>query len=96
MKPNLIILFIYIGLTFIMSLISSSLFIKDKNLAKNGALRIKEKTLLGTTVFFGSLGALCGRKLAHHKTDKIYFSIVIYFSLLIQVGVLALLVYLCF
>ena len=56
----------------------------DKYKAKKGHWRTKEKTLLFYAVFFGSVGALVGRILAHHKTDKVYFSIVIYYSLLMQ------------
>ncbi|MBP5342730.1 DUF1294 domain-containing protein [bacterium] len=71
-------------------------YFRDKKLAVKQKERTKEKTLLFYAVFFGALGALLGRILAHHKTDKVYFSIVIYFSLLTQAATLALLVLLAF
>ena len=63
-------------------------------MAKNGggAVRIKEKTLLGFTALGGAIGAFFGRILAHHKTDKVYFSMVIYFSLLLEAAVLGALI----
>ena len=85
MTPNLIILLVYIALTIVFSLAAIVLFSKDKKLAVQGKERIKEKTLLFLDVFFGSIGALVGRLIARHKTDKKYFSLVIYFSLLMQI-----------
>ncbi|MBP5357414.1 MAG: DUF1294 domain-containing protein [Clostridia bacterium] len=85
MTPNLIILLVYIALTIVFSLAAIVLFSKDKKLAVQGKERIKEKTLLFLAVFFGSIGALVGRLIARHKTDKKYFSLVIYFSLLMQI-----------
>ena len=59
----------------------------DKKLAVKGAMRVKEKTLLLSAVLNGALGAVIGRILAHHKTDKVYFSITIYLALFFQVVV---------
>lgn len=84
MEPNLILLLVYLGLTVLFSLIALAAYFKDKKLAVKGKERTKEKTLLFYAVFFGSVGAFIGRILAHHKTDKSYFSIVIYFSMLMQ------------
>lgn len=88
----IIYLIIYLGLTVLFSLIALVAYFRDKKLAIKGKERTKEKTLLFFAVFFGSIGALLGRILAHHKTDKKYFSIVIYFSLLMQVVTVAALV----
>ena len=52
--------------------------------AQGGPKRIKEKTLLGFTALGGAIGAEIGRRLCHHKTDKSYFSLTIYFSLLLE------------
>ena len=86
-----ILLICYLALTLIMSIASFALFNKDKNIAKkgNGQMRIKEKTLLLSAVLNGAVGALVGRVVAHHKTDKVYFSITIYLALLCQVAVAA-------
>lgn len=93
MTLNEIILLAYAGLMILMSLVALMAFFRDKKLAVKQKERTKEKTLLFYSVFFGALGALIGRILAHHKTDKVYFSIVIYFSLLTQLATLGLLVF---
>ena len=84
MSNNMILLIAYVGLIVIMSLIAIVAYASDKRKAIKGKERTKEKTLLFYAVFFGALGSLIGRILAHHKTDKIYFSIIIWFSLLLQ------------
>lgn len=91
MTPT-IYLIIYLGLTVLFSLIALIAYFRDKKLAVKGKERTKEKTLLFLAVFFGSVGAFLGRILAHHKTDKKYFSMVIYFSMLMQVVTIAALV----
>lgn len=68
----------------------------DKKKAKNGEMRTKEKTLLLSAVLNGAFGALIGRIMAHHKTDKKYFSFTIYVGLLFQVAVLVILALLTF
>lgn len=82
----------YIAYLVIMSLITLAMYFKDKKMAvKNGnEVRIKERTLLGLVCFGGAIGGFFGRILAHHKTNKGYFSFTIYVSLLLQLAVLAL------
>lgn len=86
----MLLVYIYSGYLVLMSLITLFLFIIDKGKAKknSGAARIKEKTLLGCVAMGGAVGGFIGRIIAHHKTNKIYFSITIYFSLLLQIAVL--------
>ena len=93
-----IIFIAYIGILVFMSLISLLLFKKDKKMAQRngGPKRIKEKTLLGSIALGGAIGGFLGRILFHHKTDKKYFSLTIYFSLLVEIAVLGVLVYLAF
>mgnify|MGYP002519445091 CR=1 FL=1 len=79
------------GLIVLMSLISFGLFLHDKKLALNQKIRVKEKTLLAFTVLNGAIGSLIGRVVAHHKTNKIYFSITIDFAFVCQIAVLILL-----
>lgn len=77
------------------SLVAFMMYGKDKKMSKNGTeVRIKEKTLLSLAAFGGSIGAFLGRLVFRHKTDKGYFSFVIYWSLLVQLAVLALLIFL--
>lgn len=84
----------YLALIVIVSLIAIIAYLSDKKKAIKGVERTKEKTLLFYAVFFGALGSLFGRIIAHHKTDKIYFSIVIIYSLILQAAVFTLLGYL--
>ena len=87
------VLIIYSAVLVVMSLVTGITYAWDKHLAKNGEWRISEKTLLLMTFFFGAVGALLGRNLAHHKTKKWYFTAVIYLSLVIQLGALGFLIY---
>lgn len=84
----LILLIVYGAELAVMSLITFILFLRDKKLAKAGNIRIKEKALLGATAFGGGLGALVGSNVARHKTDKAYFSVVIYSSAILQLALL--------
>ena len=90
-----LILIIYIIILGFMSILAFFTYGIDKNKAKNGggANRIKESTLLGLAAFGGAVGSFIGRIIFRHKTDKLYFSLTIYFSLLIEAITLAILVY---
>ena len=77
-----------------MDIVSFFLFGSDKKKAQKGADRTKEKTLLMSAVYGGAIGAFIGRIIFHHKTDKKYFSVTIILSLLLQLAVLAILIYL--
>ena len=92
MTAPVIYLIIYLGLTALFSFVALIAYFRDKKLAVKGKERTKEKTLLFLAVFFGSVGAFLGRILAHHKTDKKYFSMVIYFSMLMQAATIVALV----
>lgn len=86
MDKNMLLLIIYVGYLFLCSCVTFVLFMKDKKMATSGGgpVRIKEKTLLGACVFGGAIGGFIGRLVAHHKTNKIYFSFTIYLSLLLE------------
>ena len=58
---------------FAVNLFAFILYGMDKNRAKRGEWRIKEKTLLGVAVIGGSIGALLGMHVFHHKTKHVYF-----------------------
>jgi uncharacterized membrane protein YsdA (DUF1294 family) len=83
----------YIILMVFMSLISFILFAIDKKKAIKGKERIKEKTLLLSTIINGAMGSFLARIICRHKTDKIYFTITIYLSLLFQLFTLLVLMY---
>lgn len=92
------VLIVYCAYIVLMSAVAFCLFLKDKKMAQqnHSEVRIKEKTLLSTVVFGGALGGFVGRLVAHHKTNKSYFSFTIYLSILLQAAILGLLVYLAF
>ena len=92
MNYKQILLIIYILYIILISLITFIAYKSDKEKAKSNQIRIKEKTLLFLSAFGGGIGAFLGRKVFHHKTDKSYFSIVIYSSLICEIIVLILLV----
>ncbi len=91
MKYELIILVAYIAYLVVFSLVAFAMYGKDKKMSKGGTeVRIKEKTLLFLAVFGGGVGAMLGRIFFHHKTNKIYFSITIILSVIMQVALLVL------
>jgi uncharacterized membrane protein YsdA (DUF1294 family) len=98
MTFNKVLFLVDLALVVVMSLVTSVAFLNDKKKAQNnqGPDRTKESVLLGLTVFNGSIGALIGRLVARHKTDKIYFSIVIYVALFFQVAVACFLGFMAF
>lgn len=75
------------------NLITFLLYGNDKSRARRRAWRIPEKTLLGAAVIGGSIGALLGMSVFHHKTRKSAFYIGVPLILIIQIGLAALLWY---
>lgn len=51
------------------------LMLVDKRKARKNRWRIPEKTLLGTALIGGSLGAMAGMQLFRHKTKHLKFMI---------------------
>lgn len=58
----------------------------DKYRAKRGAWRIPEKTLFLLPILGGSIGAIAGMKVFHHKTKHWYFRYGLPLILLAQVA----------
>lgn len=57
----------------IVNLVAFALYGADKSKAKHGKWRISEKTLIGIAVIGGSVGAILGMYVFHHKTRHWYF-----------------------
>ena len=70
------------------SVLAFLLFGIDKLRAKRRAWRIRESVLLGITLLGGSVGALLGMTLFHHKTRHWYFWAVAFLSLALQAWLL--------
>lgn len=79
---------IIVILNIIFSLITLALYIIDKQKAKAGKWRIKEKTLLLFTYLFGAVGAFIGVFVVRHKTKHWYFVLSCIISMVIQVFLL--------
>ena len=65
---------IYIYIVVINAL-ALALMLIDKYKAKKNLWRIPEATLLGIAAIGGSLGAIIGMRLFHHKTKHLKFSV---------------------
>lgn len=57
----------------------------DKRRAIMGTWRISERTLLLLSLILGGVGALIGGYVFHHKTQKWYFQLVWYTSVLLEI-----------
>lgn len=90
MKYNVVVLLVYLVYLLFFSLITLILFLVDKSFAKKKEdhKRIKEKTLLFFCSIGGGIGGYFGRILAHHKTHKLYFSLIINLTVLLQLLIL--------
>lgn len=55
------------------NVLAFALYGLDKRRARKGEWRISEKTLLGIALIGGSIGALFGMQVFHHKTKHWYF-----------------------
>lgn len=76
-----------------MNALTFALYGIDKSRARRGAWRIRESTLLGTAACFGALGALLGMYAFHHKTKHRAFALGVPAMLLVQVVLLAALLF---
>lgn len=58
----------------------------DKRRAKRGAWRVSEKTLFLLPLLGGSVGAIAGMKVFHHKTKHWYFKYGLPLILILQLA----------
>ena len=87
-------LYVIIGIALAaLNVISFCLMGYDKRCAKEGKWRVPEKTLFLATACFGGLGGVLGMFLFRHKTKHWYFKLFFPLLLVIQIAVLALLVW---
>lgn len=70
----------------IINVVTFLLYGEDKRRARRGAWRIPEKTLLGAAVIGGSIGAMLGMSIFHHKTRKPAFYIGVPLILIVEIG----------
>lgn len=68
------------------NLAAFALMAADKRRARKGRWRIPERTLFGAALLGGSLGAIAGMVLCHHKTKHWYFVVGMPLILALQVA----------
>lgn len=68
-ENNMILLYYYL----IINLIAFAFYGIDKLKAQKHLWRIPENTLFLTAFLGGAVGSLCGMRIFHHKTKKLYF-----------------------
>ena len=66
---------IILSYLLIINITSFAFYGADKQKAKKGKWRISENTLLLLAVIGGSIGAIAGMKIFHHKTQKTNFKL---------------------
>ncbi|MDO4798108.1 MAG: DUF1294 domain-containing protein [Coriobacteriales bacterium] len=71
------------------NVITCALFLVDKARARSGAWRVRESVLLSFVMLGGSVGALLGMLVAHHKVRKPYFMLGVPLALVLEVAVVA-------
>ena len=76
---------LYLYYILVINLISLAAYGIDKRKAIKGKWRVPESTLIIMAVIGGSIGALAGMKLFHHKTKKKKFSFGVPAILVIQI-----------
>ena len=59
----------------------------DKRRAKRGAWRISEKSLFLSPLLGGTVGAILGMRVFHHKTKHWYFRIFFPLLAIVQLGI---------
>ena len=80
---------IIIGYVIVINIITLVMFGIDKWKAKHNKWRIPEATLLTFSAVGGSIGALCGMRLFHHKTLHKKFYIGVPIILVLQILAIA-------
>lgn len=77
----------------VINLVTLVVYGADKRKAKKGKWRVPEKTLFLLAIIGGSIGALAGMYLFHHKTKHWYFKWGIPAILLLQIAVAIYIIY---
>ena len=86
-KLNLLFIFWYVAL----SIITYILYAKDKKAALNGSWRVSELTLHILSLLGGWVGAMFAQTYLNHKSTKSEFQTNYYFTVIINIGLLILL-----
>ncbi len=74
----------------VMSIVAFAAYGIDKVKAKKNLWRIPEKVLILLAFIGGSLGALIGMYVFHHKTKKLKFTVLVPLALIIHIALIIL------
>ncbi len=85
-------LYIYLLVILVMSLITFGFYFVDKMSAKAGGWRIPEKVLFTLGFSGGAIGALAAMQIFRHKTRHLYFYVFNVLSLLVHIALAVLIV----
>jgi uncharacterized membrane protein YsdA (DUF1294 family) len=77
----------YFFAIMLMSTLTFSLYAADKKKSEKGKWRIRETTLLLSSIFFGALGGLLAMYQLRHKTKHWYFLFINWVALIFQIFV---------
>lgn len=80
-------LYVLAGYLVLINVITFAVYGADKRRARKDRWRVPERTLFLLAVLGGSLGALLGMHVFHHKTKHWYFRLFIPLILLLQIAV---------
>ena len=86
-------LYVYAAYLLLMSLVTFAFYAADKHKARRGAFRVPERVLLSLSFFGGAIGGLAAMRLVRHKTKHWYFVVVNWLGLVLQLALLAFLVW---
>ncbi len=90
---NRIDLNVFISLCIVWNMIVFLIYQADKSFAKKGKRRISENTLIFSALPLGGIGALLAMKICRHKTKHLKFKIAIPIAFILNIGLIALVVF---
>lgn len=77
--------YFYAAYLLFMNLLAFFLMLADKRLAQKHRWRIRERTLLGVSLFGGGVGSFLGMYLFRHKTRHFRFVLFVPFSVVLWI-----------
>jgi uncharacterized membrane protein YsdA (DUF1294 family) len=86
-------LYVYAAFLLLMSLVTFAFYAADKHKARRGAYRTPERVLLSLSFFGGAIGGLAAMHIVRHKTKHWYFVVVNWLGFVLQMVLLAFLVW---
>ena len=80
-------IYVLAGYLVLVNVIAFAVYGADKRRAQKDRWRVPERTLFLLAIIGGSIGALLGMRVFHHKTKHWYFRVFIPLILLLQIAI---------